>query len=88
MVMEVRARAGVCDCRFTLGKPRLDGELMRHSDVRLTMKIYIDVSKLLLGEAVAALPSFEGGNPVPGLPKNRPLKIINVRTMSSCVVVP
>jgi hypothetical protein len=71
-----------------LGKPRLDSEAMRHSDVRLTMKIYTDASKLPMREAVAALPSFEGENPVPGLPKNRPLKIINVRTMSSCVVAP
>jgi len=88
MVMDVRARAGVCVRRFTLGKLRLDSELMRHSDVRLTTKIYTDVTKLPLVERAAALPWFEGGNPVQGLPKNRPLKIINVRTMSSCVVVP
>ena len=74
--MGVRARAGVCDGRFYLGKPRLDGEAVRHGYVRLTMKIYTDASKLPMREAVAALPSFEGGNPFPGLPKNRPLKII------------
>lgn len=33
-------------------------ELMRHSDIRLTMKIYTDVSKLPLRDAVSALPSF------------------------------
>ena len=88
MVMDVRARAGVCVRRFTLGKLRLDGEAMRHGDVRSTTKICTDVTKLPLAERVAAMPSFEGGNPFPGFPKNRPLKIINVRTMSSCVVVP
>jgi hypothetical protein len=36
------------------------------------MKIYTDVSKLPLAEGVAALPSFEGGNPVPGFQKNAP----------------
>jgi hypothetical protein len=49
---------------------------MRHGDVRLTMKMYTDASKPPLTEG-AALPSFEGGNPVPSLPKNRSLKIIN-----------
>ncbi len=33
-------------------------ELMRHSDVRLTMKIYTDASQLRIREAVARLPSF------------------------------
>ncbi len=34
-------------------------ELRRHSDVRLTMKICTDASKLPLAEGVAALPSLE-----------------------------
>jgi integrase len=38
--------------------PRVVQELMRHSDIRLTMKLYTDVSKLPMREAVAALPSF------------------------------
>ena len=46
--------------------PRVAQELMRHSDVRLTMKIYTDAAKLPLAEAVAALPSFGKGNLVVG----------------------
>lgn len=38
--------------------PRVVQELMRHSDIRLTMKLYTDASKLPMREAVAALPSF------------------------------
>ena len=34
--------------------PRVVQELMRHSDIRLTMKLYTDVSKLPMREAVAA----------------------------------
>jgi hypothetical protein len=41
-------------------------ELMRHSDIRLTMKLYTDVSKLPVSEAVAALPWFRAGNSVLG----------------------
>jgi hypothetical protein len=48
---------------------------MRHSDVRLTMKINTDASKLPLAERVAALPSFGAGNSLPGNSKNYPLKI-------------
>jgi hypothetical protein len=33
-------------------------EAMRHSDLKLTMKIYTDVSQLPLAAGVAALPSF------------------------------
>jgi len=51
---------------------------MRHSDVRLTMKIYIDASKLPLTEGVAALPSFDGGGPTLESDENRPLKIANI----------
>lgn len=57
---------------------RLAQELMRHSDVRLTMKIYIDASKLPLTEGVAALPSFDGGGPTLESDENRPLKIANI----------
>ena len=41
--------------------PRVVQELMRHSDIRLTMRLYTDASKLPLKEAVAALPSFGAG---------------------------
>jgi integrase len=40
--------------------PRVAQELMRHSDVRLTMKFYTDASKLPLAEAMAALPWNNG----------------------------
>ena len=33
-------------------------ELLRHSDMRLTMKTYTDAGMLLTGEAVAKLPSY------------------------------
>jgi site-specific recombinase XerD len=56
--------------------PRLVQELKRHSDFRLTMKLYTDVSKLPMREAVAVLPSFEGGNPIPSLSRNSTLKIV------------
>ena len=84
----VRARAEVCDGRFTLGKPRLDGEAVRHGYIRSTTKICTDVTKLPLAERVAAMPSFEGGNPVQDLSKNCALKIMDVSIMSSCVVTP
>jgi integrase len=38
--------------------PRVAQELMRHSDVRLTMRIYTDASKLPLAAGVAALPAL------------------------------
>lgn len=38
--------------------PRVAQELMRHSDIRLTMEIYTDASKLPLAGGVAGLPSF------------------------------
>jgi hypothetical protein len=66
--------------------PRVVQELMRHSDIRLTMKICADASKLPLAEGVAALPSF--GCRSPDLLKNSTLKIINGRNISSCGVTP
>jgi hypothetical protein len=33
--------------------------LMRHSDPRLTMKIYTDASQLALGESLAKLPPIQ-----------------------------
>jgi integrase len=57
--------------------PRVAMELMRHSDLKLTMKIYTDVSQLPLAASVAALPSFEAGNSGSALHENRPLKIAN-----------
>lgn len=38
--------------------PRVAMELMRHSDIRLTMKVYTDPARLPLAEAVASLPAF------------------------------
>lgn len=38
--------------------PRVVMELMRHSDIKLTMKIYTDVGRLPLADAVAKLPSL------------------------------
>ena len=38
--------------------PRVVMELMRHSDIKLTMKIYTDAGRLPLAQAVAALPSI------------------------------
>lgn len=38
--------------------PRVVMELMRHSDIKLTMKIYTDAGKLPLADAVAKLPSI------------------------------
>jgi hypothetical protein len=57
--------------------PRVARELMRLSDLKLTMKIYTDVSQLPLAACVAALPSFEVGNSSLALPRNHPLKIVN-----------
>ena len=42
--------------------PRAAMELMRHSDLKLTMKIYTDAAQLPLAASVAALPSFSVGN--------------------------
>ncbi len=41
---------------------RVVQELMRHSDIRLTMKVYTDASKLPLTEGVAVLPSLGFGD--------------------------
>jgi integrase len=38
--------------------PRVTMELMRHSDMRLTMKTYTDATLLPIAEAVNALPSY------------------------------
>ncbi len=38
--------------------PRVVMELMRHSDIKLTMRIYTDAGQLPLADAVAKLPSF------------------------------
>ncbi len=38
--------------------PRVVMELMRHSDIKLTMKIYTDAGKLPLAEAVMKLPGL------------------------------
>ena len=38
--------------------PRVVMELMRHSDIKLTMKIYTDAGQLPLADAVGRLPSM------------------------------
>ena len=43
----------VCDM------PRVVMELARHSDIRLTMKVYTDAARLPLAAAVASLPAFK-----------------------------
>jgi hypothetical protein len=52
-------------------------EAMRHSDLKLTMKIYTDVSQLPLAAGVAALPSFGIGETQAALSRgmNQNLKI-------------
>jgi integrase len=42
--------------------PRIAMELMRHSDIKLTMKVYTDASRLPLAAAVAGLPKFTLGD--------------------------
>jgi len=50
---------------------------MRHSDLKLTMKIYTDVSQLPLEACVGALPSFQVGNSMLALSTNSTLKAVN-----------
>lgn len=57
--------------------PRSVQEMMRHSDIRITMKLYTDVTGLPLREAAAALPVFGVGNSLPGDSKICRLKIGN-----------
>lgn len=42
--------------------PRVVQELMRHSDIKLTMKVYTDPSQLPLAAALDLLPSYNLGN--------------------------
>lgn len=61
-------RADLHSLRMTFGTnltlsgaaPRTVQELMRHSDMKLTMKIYTDASQLPLAAAVAQLPTIDG----------------------------
>jgi hypothetical protein len=39
-------------------RPPVAMELMRHSDLKLTMKIYTDASQLLPADSIERLPSF------------------------------
>jgi hypothetical protein len=43
--------------------PRVAMELMRHSDLRLTMKVYTDPSQLPLADSIDRLPSFTKTGP-------------------------
>jgi integrase len=45
--------------------PRVTMELMRHSDMRLTMENYLDATLLPIAEAVNALPSYLSPQPPP-----------------------
>lgn len=45
--------------------PRVVMELMRHNDIRLTMKTYTDASRLPTDEAIKTLPSFNMRNSGP-----------------------
>lgn len=45
--------------------PRVVQELMRHSDIKLTTKLYTDVSQLPVAAALASLPSFTLRNVCP-----------------------
>ena len=44
--------------------PRVAMELMRHSDLKLTMRIYTDAAQLPLATEVHRLPSFRLPDPV------------------------
>lgn len=78
-------RAAFHSLRLTFGTnlvlsgahPRVVQELMRHSDIRLTMKLYTDVSKLPIREAVAVLPWFEGGTKVTTSQESGSLLMVN-----------
>jgi site-specific recombinase XerD len=58
--------------------PRVVQEMMRHSDIRITMKLYADVTGLPLVDAAAALPVFGTENSVPSNARSCPLRIANV----------
>ena len=53
--------------------PRVVMELMRHSDIRLTMKTYTDATQLPTTEAIRTLPSFSAQN---SGPQWRPQKMV------------
>jgi hypothetical protein len=50
---------------------------MRHSDLKLTMKIYTDVSQLPLAAEIAALPSIKVTSSVLADSTNGTLKVAN-----------
>jgi integrase len=64
-------RADFHSLRHTLGTnlarrnvaPRVAMEIMRHSDIRLTMNHYTDRSQLPVAEAIATLPTFGAAQP-------------------------
>jgi integrase len=65
-------RADLHSLRMTFGTnltlsgaaPRVVMELMRHSDIKLTMRIYTDAGQLPLANAVAALPRIGSDTPL------------------------
>jgi len=58
--------------------PRVAMELMRHSDLKLTMKVYTDVSQLPLVKEAALLPSFS-------IPRNQPATDTQLSTHAGVV---
>lgn len=58
--------------------PRVAMELMRHSDLKLTMKVYTDVAQLPLVEEAARLPSFavSGVEPARRVRKRGPRAVV------------
>ena len=58
--------------------PRVAMELMRHSDLKLTMKVYTDVSQLPLIKEAALLPSFS-------VPRNQPATDTQLSTHARAV---
>jgi integrase len=59
--VDVHALRMTYGTNLTLGgaQPRVVMELMRHSDIKLTMKIYTDAGQLPLADAVAKLPGVQ-----------------------------
>lgn len=57
--LDLHSLRGTYGTNLTLSgaMPRVVMELMRHSDIKLTMKLYTDAGQLPLAEAVAKLPS-------------------------------
>jgi integrase len=79
-------RADLHSLRMTYGTnltlsgaaPRVVMELMRHSDIKLTMKIYTDAGQLPLADAVLKLPGFSVSKNVSSCASKRVLEAVAV----------